>query len=135
MRINGLPVWGILAGGLALWFWGFLVYGVLFTDAWMAAEKLTEADYEGNSPLWMLGGILISFATAKGLAFVLKWRDWPNIPGAIATAAIMALTFALSVNAYDLIYLPDHSWTVFFIDCFHLIVGWIIAAVVITLLK
>ena len=136
MKINGLPVWGIIAGTVAFFFWGFLVFGVLFTDAWLAANGLA-ADMEpgDDQGLWMGLGFLQTFVTVIGLALLLKWRGWPTIPGAIGTALIASICFAVMVTGYDLIYLPDHSWSAFFIDCFHLIIGWIIASVVITLLK
>lgn len=135
MRVYGLPVFGIIAATIAFYLWGFIYYGVLFSDAWMAAEGVSEADYEGQSSLWMIAGIFISLAAVKGMAFVLKWREWPGMGTAIFTALIMGLTFAVSVSAYELVYMPDHSWTAFIMDSVHLIIGWILAAIILTLMK
>ncbi|MGV6802527.1 MAG: DUF1761 domain-containing protein [bacterium] len=135
MRVYGLPVFGIIAATIAFYLWGFIYYGVLFSDAWMAAEGVSEADYEGQSSLWMIAGIFISLAAVKGMAFVLKWREWPGMGTAIFTALIMGLTFAVSVSAYELVYMPDHSWTAFIMDSVHLIIGWILAAIILTVMK
>ncbi|MCI5043614.1 MAG: DUF1761 domain-containing protein [Aquisalinus sp.] len=140
MKVYGLPVWGILVGGVVYWFLGFIFYGVLFTDIWMKAEgvSLAEAEAAASAPggaLWMVGGFIISLAITKGVAFGLKWRGWPNLPGALGTAFILWAFFAVTMLGYDLVYVPRHDWAGFFVDIAYNYLGMSAAAVIITLMR
>ena len=135
MKIMGLPLWGVLAASVALYFVGFLWYGLLFSDIWLKGSGYTEADFEGQSSMWMIGGFFISLFTVIGLGIVLKWRGWPDMGGAIQTALLLGVLLGGTFAAYTLIYSAEHSWPLFFVDASHLIVGWIVAAVVLTLMK
>lgn len=135
MRIFGLPIIGILAASLAVFLLGFVWYGVLFADAWMAAEGLVEADYEGNSPWWMLVGFLISVSTAKGIAYVLMVAEWPPINKALTISGFLGLTLGGAFAAYDWVYLPGHNFTLFVINWSHIFIGFMLAAAVLTVLN
>ncbi len=140
MKINGLPVWGILVASVVFWLIGGVFYGALFTDIWIKAEGITpelieaaEADPMGGA--WMFGGFLLCVAMVKGLAFVLKWRGWPDLSGAIGTALVLWACFAVALLGYDLIYVPRHDWAGFFVDISYNLIGWVISAIILTLMR
>jgi hypothetical protein len=135
MRIQGLNVVGVLAASVAFYFVGFLWYGLLFSEAWMEAEGLTAADAEGQSPVWMAGGFLITILQVIGIATVLKWRGVSGVGKAAATALVLWFFFALPFVHYAYLYLPAHSVTLLLIDASHLLVGWVLAAIVLALFK
>ena len=124
---------GVAVASVAFFLVGFLWYGVLFAKAWMAAEELTEDD-AGNT-VWMIGGLVITVMQVTGLAFVMQWKGVEGVSDAVKTAVILWALFALPFSAYGFIYQPTHNMTLLLIDASHLLVGWIVAAVVLSLFK
>jgi hypothetical protein len=59
-KILGLNLLAVIAASIAFFFVGFLWYGVLFSDIWMAAEGISAEAADADSPVWMLGGFLSS---------------------------------------------------------------------------
>ena len=135
MRIMGLPGGAILAATIVFFIWGGLWYGLFFDQLWMAGNGVSEPDFEGQSQMWMLGGVAISLISVIGMAKVLKWRGWPDIGGAIGTALVLGICFGSAVWAYNLVYLPAHDMSLFLVNIGHLILGWVVAAIVLTLVR
>jgi len=129
----GLKPLPVLLAALAFFFVGFLWYGVIFTDAWMAGHGLTEDD--AGSPMWMILGFVLTFMQVIGLGLILKWRNPDGIGGAVQTAAVLWALLALPFTLYAYTYLPAHNMTLLMIDASHLFVGWILAAVILTAMK
>ena len=134
-KLFGLNSVGVLAASVAFFFVGFLWYGVLFQQAWMTAVGVAAEDAEAGGAIWMLGGFLITVMQVIGIGLVLRWRGVADLPGAVKTAAILWLVFALPFVHYNYLYLPDHNWVLLVIDGSHLLVGWIVSAVVLSVLK
>ena len=126
---------GVVLATLAFWVIGAIWYGVLFSDIWMAENRVIEADFEGQSPMWMMLGILISLLAVIGIGKVMAWRGVTDIGGAVMTAISLWVFFAVSFVMYDLAYLPAHSTTMFFVDIGHLLVGWVVSAAVLSFFK
>jgi hypothetical protein len=126
---------GILVASIAFFLVGFVWYGLAFQDAWMAAEGVTAADVEGESPVWMALGFFITVLQVIGLALVLRWKGTASIADAATTAALLWALFALPFTLYAFAYLPQHNLTLLIIDASHLLVGWIVAAVVLSCFK
>ena len=135
MKLFGLPIIGIVAAAIGLFLLGWVWYGMMFDEIWMTGAGLTEADYEGNSPWWMAGGLLISLAMAKGVAFVLKMADWPDMMGALKIGAKLGIVFGGAFSSYDYVWMPAHNFTLFLVNWGHLVVGLTFVAAVLTLLK
>lgn len=125
----------IIAASVAFFVVGFLWYGVLFSDAWMAAEGITEEEAAGDSPIWMVLGFVITVMQVAGLALVLKWKGVTGLSDAAMTAAILWALFALPFTLYGFAYSPGHNSTLLMIDASHLLVGWVISAVVLSRFK
>lgn len=134
-KIAGLNSLGILLSSVAFYFVGFVWYGILFADAWMAAEGITAADAEGQSPIWMVGGFLITVIQVIGIGLVLKWRQVTDLVGAAMTGFILWFFFALPFTHYAYVYLPAHNSILLMIDVSHFLVGWVVSAVVLSFFK
>jgi hypothetical protein len=133
--IFGVKLLPAIAAAIAFFFVGFVWYGLLFAEAWMAAEGVTAEEAEADSPLWMIGGFAITIMQTIGLGLAMKWRNVTTLGGAIGTALILWLVFALPFTLYDYFYTPEHDQTLLAIDASHLLIGWGVAAAVLALLK
>jgi hypothetical protein len=83
----------------------------------------------------MVGGFLISVAQAVGIGLAMKWKGAADIGGAVKTALVLWLVFALPFCLYGYLYAPTHNAAMLMIDAGHLFVGWVIAAVAWTFFK
>jgi len=126
---------GILVASIAFYFIGFLWYGLIFSDAWMGAHGLVAEDAKGESPIWMAAGFVITMVQVVGLATVLKWKGAEEPASAAVAAAMLWAFFALPFSLYNYIYLPSHGSTLLMVDGSHLLVGWVVAAVILSLFK
>ena len=133
-RIFGLKLSAVLAATVAFWMLGFVWYGIVFMDAWMAGHDLNPDD-GGSFDIYMFGGILITLAQVIGLGIMLRWRAVSGVGGAVKTAAMMWAFIALPIIMYAYIYLPDHNSTLLMIDGSHVLSGWVISAIILTILK
>jgi hypothetical protein len=124
----------VLAASAVFYVIGFVWYGVVFADAWMSAMGVTEED-AGGEPVWMALGAVITILQVIGLALVLKWKGAARPADAAQISVILWALFALPFTLYGYAYLPDHNATLLMIDAGHLLVGWVAAAVVLTLFK
>lgn len=124
---------GIALASIAFFFIGFLWYGVIFMDGWMAGHGLTEDD--GGSPIWMVGGVVITVMQVIGLALILKWKGAAGLGDAATTAALLWALLALPFTLYAYLYLPAHNSTLLMIDASHLLVGWVVAAAILSRFK
>ena len=135
-KILGLNSLAVLLATLAFYFVGFLWYGLFFMEAWMNAAGITEADYGDQSQgVWMLGGVLITIMQVIGIGLVLRWKGAASIGDAVKTTLIIWALFALPFVHYNYLYEPDHSVVLLIIDASHLLVGWVISAVILSLIK
>lgn len=133
-NIFGLKLVPVLVATLVFWMLGYLWYGVLFMDAWMAGHALT-ADDAGGFDIYMAGGILITLMQVVGIGLVLKWKGVGDLMDAVKTAGVMWLLIALPFVMYAYLYLPAHDPTLLMIDASHLLVGWLVSAGILTLMK
>ncbi len=133
-NIFGLKLVPVLVATLVFWMLGYVWYGVVFMDAWMAGHNLTT-DNAGGFDIYMIGGILTTFVQVIGIGLVLKWRSVAGIGPAVKTAATLWAVFALPITMYAYLYLPAHNSTLLMIDASHLLTGWIVSAVIYAVMK
>lgn len=131
-KVLGFNIVAVAAASVAFFIVGFLWYGVIFADAWMAAEGVTA---EEANPVWMVGGFVITIMQVLGLALILRWKGALTPMAAVQTAAIVWALLALPFSLYAYLYLPAHNTTLLAIDASHLLVGWLVSAGVLSLLK
>lgn len=130
--MNGYKVLGIILATVGFYAVGMIWYGFAFSDLWMAGQGVTEADYENNSPAWMGLGVLLTLMQVIGISYILSWKGRPEMPDAVQSIGMLSVLLAAAFSMYALAYLPQHSVPLFLIDASHLILGWIIAAAVLT---
>ena len=135
-KILGLNLLAVLAASVAFFLVGCLWYGILFADIWMEAAGIPPEAAESENPIWMAGGFLITVLQVIGIGLVLKWKGGASDIGAAAmTACVLWFFFALPFAHYAYLYGPAHSATMLMIDASHFLVGWVVSAVVLTLMK
>jgi hypothetical protein len=133
-KLFGLNLVAVFAAAVAFFIVGFLWYGVIFSDMWMAEMGMTKAD-DDSTPVTYLIGFVITLMQVIGLGLVLKWRNAAGLSAAVTTAATLWLVFALPFCVYGYLYAATHSTTLLMIDASHLLVGWVVSVVVLSLLK
>ncbi len=134
-KIFDLNPIGVLVASLAFFFAGFVIYGVLFSELWMALEGVTEADAEGAGMGWLAPALVITVMQVIGIGLLLKWRGAETLRDAAWTAFVAWLVLAVPLMAYDPIYNPNASWLSLALDGLHLFVGWVGTAAILTLMK
>lgn len=135
-KLFGLNSVAVLAASVAFFIVGFLWYGLIFADAWMAANGITKEMAEADqNPSWMIGGFIITVMQVIGLGLVLKWKGAATLGDAVKTALLLWLVFALPFCLYAYFYSVAHSSTLLMIDASHLLVGWAVSAAVLSFFK
>ncbi|MCI4645207.1 MAG: DUF1761 domain-containing protein [Hyphomonadaceae bacterium] len=133
-RIAGVNLVGVLLAAVAMFFVGFLWYGLLFSDIWMAGRGYVEADFEGANQAWMAGGLLIELVMAFGLGWLLKRQGISMMSTALAFALPLGLLIAVPLASYEFIYGLQHSVGAWLVDASHRVVTLLVGAAVLSLL-
>jgi hypothetical protein len=133
-KLFGLNLVAVLVASVVFYLIGWVWYGMVFSDAWMAAHGITE-ETGGGEPIWMFGGFIVSVLQVIGLGLVLKWKGVADPQKAVIKAAILWLCFALPLTMYSYVYLSAHDSTLLMIDSGYLLVGWAVSAIVLVLIK
>ena len=121
--------WGaVLLATLAFYMVGFVWYGFLFQDLWLAASGMTEEQTmviaENKGAMMFVWGLLLTLAQALGLLWVL------NLAGAKRLAASLKITFWLFVMiaapllAYTCLY-GTYPLEGILMDYGHILLGWL----------
>ena len=151
-KIAGVNLLGVVLAAVAMFFIGFLWYGVLFQEPWMNANGLFFVDETkqsmqwltaegiqsvagdaGPNPMVMLWGFVLSLVLSFGLGWHMNQK---NISKA-GTAALFGLWIGLLIGvplmAYDTVYTPFGSFMGLFVDGSHTVVTFVAASVVLSL--
>ena len=131
-RILGVNIIGALLAAVVMFFVGFLFYGILFSEIWMASRGYTVDMFEGQSGGWMSGGFLIELVLAFGIGWVIKARGVKGVAGSVMTALTLALLIALPMLAYDFVYGAYHSVPGLLVDFGHTLVAFTLAGAVLS---
>jgi len=135
-RILGLNLLGVVLASIVFFMVGFVFYGVLFSETWMEFSNVTEADFEGqNTAPYMAGGFLITVLQVIGIGLVMRWRGVKSIGGAVSTALILWALFAVPFIHYAYLYMPQHHVAQLLVDGGHFLVGWLVSAIILAVLK
>lgn len=93
---------GIIVATVAAFFVGFLWYGLIFAERWMALTGVT--DESGGDPMWMLLGLVQTFVTMVGLGWFIARDGAPGWMNGLKIGLIAGVCFALMTSAYGFIY-------------------------------
>lgn len=131
-KIAGLNLLGLVLAALAMWIIGFLWYGLIFGGAWMDASGYTEEMFEGQSPLWMPAGFVISLLLSFGLGWHMKQKSITKTDTAALFGFWMALLIGVPLMMYGYVYSVEHSWELLLLDGGYTIVTFVAACVVLS---
>lgn len=134
-KILGLNSLGVLVASVVFFIVGWLWYGVVFVDSWMAEMGIPASEGEDMAPTTLILGFIITVMEVIGIGLVLNWKNAAGINGALKTAGVLWLLFALPFCAYGYLYGASQSLTLLMIDGGHLLVGWALSAVILTMMK
>ncbi len=118
MRFQGHNVLAIVVAAIAIYLIGFLIYGLAFQEAWVAATGWSKAELEtgmGKMPV----GFIIPFLLAIGLSLAIKWRNASGWLAGARTGFLVALFFLLTQLLYGYTYAPAGGETLLGIDAMH----------------
>lgn len=124
-RINWV---GVIAATIVAFFVGFLWYGLIFQEQWMALTGVT-GEGESANPLWMLAGLGQTFVTMSGLGWFIS-KIGAGWVGGAKVGMIAGVCFALMTSAYGFIY-QTSAMGLLPIDWSHLLVVYVVGGALI----
>lgn len=124
----------VIVATIAFFMFGWLWYGILLEDAWLAAEGITQeiADArlaETGMGQWLFFALLITFGQAVGLLMVLHLAGAKRVPASLKYAFWLVVTIVGPVIAYQCVY-SGYPLSGFLIDFGHMLIGYIIMAAI-----
>jgi len=93
---------GIIVATVVAFFIGFLWYGLIFAEKWMALTGVTD-EGSGDS-IWMLLGLVQTFVTMVGLGWFIAREGAPGLMNGLKIGLLAGVCFALMTSAYGFIY-------------------------------
>lgn len=154
-RVAGLNVVAVLAAAVAMFFVGFLFYGVIFQQLWMqnwlvdrgmvlpgqaaqldlAAMQAQAAAAPGRLPMGpaMGLGFVVSLLEAIGVATLLQLARPASLAAAVRTVVVAWIGFSVPMLAYNIVY-SGESRVTFGIDLAHTFVAFALGAIVVWLI-
>ncbi|MEO0608416.1 MAG: DUF1761 domain-containing protein, partial [Pseudomonadota bacterium] len=141
----------ILLGALAMFFIGFIWYGLLFTEPWMAANGLFFTDESKSAMQWLTAqgvqtvsadagpnlvimalGFVLSVVLSFGLGWHMKQKNISSLGTAVLFGLWISLLIGVPLVAYDTIYTPFGSLMGLFVDGSHTVVTFVAACAVLS---
>ena len=133
-RIFGVNIIAWLVSAIALYFVGFIVYGLLFSDLWVGLWGFTPEQLEAaaaSGGLSMAIGFVISLATALFIGIALKAFGAATMKDALMRALLLWAGFAVTTLSYDTVYAMQPVMLLI-LDAAHLLVGFLVVAAILT---
>jgi len=137
-KIFGTNLLGILAATVVFYLLGFLWYGMIFSEMWLAFNGISEADAlahaEKMGAMMYVGGILITLLQVLGLAYVLHHASASLLLTCVKIGAIIAMLLSLPIMMYAHIY-EGTSHQAIALDFAHILVGYVISCAVLSFFR
>ncbi|PHR62950.1 MAG: hypothetical protein COA47_01260 [Robiginitomaculum sp.] len=128
-KILGLNLLGILAGSVAMFVLGWLWYGMIFMDKWMALMGISPDPSSEMAMAPMIYGFINVVVVTIGIGLVLKWLNVSKLMTALKYGLILCVCFALPTEAYNMIY-AGSSAELFLINSSYNLVGYAMVAAI-----
>ena len=117
---------------------GFLWYGFLFEDVWLAASGLSASEVEAmasaKGPMILVWGLLITLAQALGLLWILNHAGAKRLSTCLSTAFWAFAMLGAPLLAYGCLY-GGYSLQGILVDYGHIGLGWLAMAAVYALFR
>lgn len=119
---------GIIVATVVAFFIGYLWYGLIFAEQWIA---LTGVSDEGSGdPMWMTLGLVQTFVTMVGLGWFIARDGTAGWMGGLKIGLVAGVAFALMTSAYGFIY-QTSPMGLLPIDWSHLLVVYAVGGAII----
>ena len=128
--IAGVSLLGAFLAALAMFFVGFVFYGVLFGRIWQGARGLTDEQLKQQSPLWMIGGFLIELVAAFGIGWLMTKIAVSDPIPALGFGATLGFLIGLPMRSYEYVYSVYHSLPGALVDWGHVMGTCMVGALV-----
>jgi hypothetical protein len=133
MRVNGLNVFAIAAAAVAIYAIGFVIYGLVFQEQWMAWAGYDQASFAGQE--WRMAiSPVMPILIAIGVALVMKWRNASGLAAGAATGFWLGLFFLVGSRLYGFAYGVEPA-ELLALDSAHLLLNGLVAGAVIGAMK
>lgn len=123
----------VLLATAAFYMIGFVWYGFLFSDAWLAAANMTaeqaDASAASKGAMMFVWGLLITFAQAIGVLMVIHHRGAKRLPACLKAAGLLFITIAAPLLTYAALY-QDYGSQGLWIDYGHILIGYMVMAAI-----
>jgi len=120
----------IVLASVFLSVFGGIWYGVLFRELQQEAHRYTAEDYQNSSPLWYLGGVIISLLISWGIGQIVKLEGSLGFIAGIKSAMKAILGFGLPLVSYPLVFSPLHDWELYAVGISQIVVAWSIVGAI-----
>jgi hypothetical protein len=133
MRFFGLKPVPVAVSAVAIYAVGFLIYGVVFANQWMALAGYTEASFAGQEWRIALSPIMPILITL-GVGFLVKDRGICTAMAGIKLGAMVGLFFLVATRLYTLAY-GTEPVALFALDSAHLMLNAVLAGGILGAMK
>jgi len=131
-RLGGVNLLGVLLAALAVWALGFVWYGWVFDEAWMAGQRFEMAENEGQGPAWTIAGAVIALVLSFGIGWLIKRADVAGPGPSILFSLVIGGLIGLPLMGFTLVYSPWHSLNLFAIHGGHTLASFALAGLVLS---
>lgn len=121
----------IILAALFLSVFGAIWYAVLFNDINVKAHRYTSEDYMNSSPLWYIGGVLISLLIAWGIGYIIRLRGATGAKAGAKAAFTAILGFGLPLVSYPLVFSPLHDVKLYAVGVSQIVIAWLVTGAII----
>jgi len=127
--MKGVNWVGVAIATIVVWLIGYLWYGMLFAEAWMAAMNMTKESMDQSDMTPMILGFVNTLVTCVGLGLIVpKVED--GLMGGLKTGLMAGVFFACTTEAMGFIY-GGKSQALIPIDFGYLLVLYAVAGAII----
>ena len=129
MRSGGINWLAVIAAAVAIYAFGFVIYGMVIPEeSWMAMSGMTEAEKAVAMSRMMFSPVM-PIMTAVFLAVLFKWGQVATVMKGGQWAAVVALASAVPTCLYGWVY-GGMSTDMTMVDCAHLLLGHVAAGAI-----
>lgn len=103
MSVAGHNVLAIAAAAVVMYLIGFVIYGYLFSEMWMALSGVTEESFVGQE--WRMGlSPIMPILIAIGISIAIGWRGATGVQAGAITGFVVAIFFLVAARLYAFTY-------------------------------
>lgn len=137
-KIFGTSLAGILVATIVFYLLGFLWYGIVFSEMWMAFNGITmeeaTAQSEKLGAMMYVAGIIITLLQVLGLAYILHHASASVLMTCVKICAIVAVLIALPLMMYAHIY-EGRSHQAVGLDFAHVLIGYALVGAILSFFR